>query len=139
MPSRVRAALFAVVVTLVAFAAIALTPGCGDIAPGADRIVVRGEQGITTTFGGVDLFLKAEHDNRAWVAAELPDVHAIAERLRTEFPPAEREAVAALKLYRRTRLSADADAAEAKRAIVAGLAAEARKQLDRINERKARR
>jgi hypothetical protein len=120
-------------------AAVLAAAGCRAVAPGSDPVVVRAEQANATGIEAVDLFLKVEHDNRAWVRAELPAVHATAETIRREFPRKEEEYLDALALYRQTRARADADAAATKRAILDGLAAQARQALDRLNKRKAER
>lgn len=119
-----------------ALGAAALLAGCG-VAPGSDPVIVTGEKTIQAAFTAVDTFLAADDANRELMTQELPDVHALAERLRKEFPPIHREAVALDLLYRKTRSADDAAAAQAKQQLLNKLASEAAAALLKIQTRKA--
>lgn len=78
--------------------ALCLLVGCSTIAPGNDPVVVRAEQATTSAFDVVDAFLLWEHNH------PVPDnIHAFAEKLRTEAPGWFATARALTKAYKANR------------------------------------
>jgi hypothetical protein len=77
-----------------------LTSGCASVDRDQDPVVVRAEQTIQGTFALADAFLGWEENNRAMAPVQ---VLVFADRLREEFPPANRAARRLVKAYKANR------------------------------------
>lgn len=81
----------------VALAAVLLVSSCATLAPGADPIVVRTEQTLEASLAVYDAGM-------TWCKANpqhlTPGAAAVAETIRTGFPPAYRSLDSALQLYK---------------------------------------
>jgi hypothetical protein len=116
---------------------LATASGCQQqLDPGADPVVVNAEKSIEISFEGVKAFLDFDGANRDFMRASLPDVHALAERIRPESKTVFREARAALASYKATRTPGDASTLDVKLNIVQSLAREARNALIRAQQSK---
>lgn len=96
--------------------------GCSVIDPGADKVVVNAQRTLASSFDGVDTFLKLEHD-AVKAGLKVPaEVTSAANTLRVKFPPADKAANEALKLYKSTKSPENKRSLEQWITIVKGLA-----------------
>jgi len=92
--------------------------GCKSVAPGADAALLRAEQAVYAALETTNALVAIEREHEAELARLEPQAHAVAERIRTEFPPAYARAVAAIDAYRSARTE---DAAVRMQAYIAAL------------------
>lgn len=86
---------------LVALAILVVNVGCQTtIAPDADPVVVKSQQALEISLAITDKFVAWERKNQKVVS---PDVHAVAETIRKEFPPVFGIAMNLLKQYKLSR------------------------------------
>lgn len=60
-----------------------LSPGCATLAPGADPLVVRTEQGLSTANATFDFLLHVDNADRGFWRTNAPAMHNFCEWLRT--------------------------------------------------------
>lgn len=126
-----------------------LLAGCSlfqraPVAPGEDPVVVRAQQTHRLAFTAIDSFLKVENENRAWISANIPEIHAFAEKLRAKdqatgerYAAARlKQAWAAIELYRATPTSAAGTELENQLAEIEAIARQARAYLTTIQTNK---
>jgi hypothetical protein len=123
---RTRSAL--IVIAVFALCVWGASGGCA-VDAGSDPVVVTTEKTTATAFDTIDTFLKIEHENRAAVAAQLPAVHAFAEKVRKDAPAAFREVRAATAAYKASRATGDGTRMDNALLAVQTLARQARQYL----------
>jgi hypothetical protein len=118
--------------------------GClGGIDPNADKVLVVAERTYQSSFEAVNTFLKLEHDNQAFVKAQMPSLHEAAQSIREDarrdkdgdgvpdggvFADAEK----AIELYRLLRTPETQAAVKDKLLIVSQLASQAKQAIASI-------
>lgn len=95
-------------------------PGCATITPGNDPVVVNAERIELSALYTADGFIEYEAANQAIIESKAPAIHSLAEKIRTDFPPALIAARKATKQYKASGLPADASVEQ--KAITAALA-----------------
>jgi hypothetical protein len=110
--------------------------GCAVTPPGQDPVIVNTQSTIKTLYDTVHLFAQLDNDNREFMKANFPQVHAAAESLRKRDPATGKAAAekafddawAALDAYRAVGSSAGSDL-QAKLMVIGRLADMARNYL----------
>lgn len=96
------------------------------ISADADPFVVNAERSLSIAWADISAFLTFDDQNRELLKAKAPQLHNVAEILRTEGIPHFEAAVQAVRLYKHTRLPGDKPDAESKLELARELAKRAR-------------
>lgn len=96
------------------------------IEAGADAFVVNSERTLAIVWADISAFLTFDDQNREFLKEKAPELHNVAEILRTDGIKSFESATAAVRLYKQTRLPGDKPDAEAKLELMRQLAARAR-------------
>jgi hypothetical protein len=77
--------------------------GCAAVERGQDPVVVNAERATAMALDVMDAFLQVEYLNRELLAQASPEIHQVAERVRTDGPKWLESARAATKAYKQNR------------------------------------
>ena len=125
-----------VIMGMAILAAFLFGCGCASIKEGNEPFVVQSERALTIAKASIEAFVTVEHQNRAWVKANMPRIHESAEAIRRHAPRALTEAGKALRKYKAGRTTENRAAVHAGMAEVEAISAEASRNLSDLKTSK---